>query len=165
MLQDARTAIGTLDPAKSFGASAFGKLHLRPILADGSAGDWVPLATLVRLPTFAGYSCPPDAAQPCTLTGTGLFLLESVAADPQFAELVKVPDGFAASVLEVPRASNGQLFAKLRDDPAVVSTVAIEASPHTANRRHAGPEGAPGRRTPLQDDPADGIAAGQGASR
>ncbi len=166
VLQDARTAIGTLDPAKSFGASAFGKLHLRPILADGSAGDWVPLATLVRLPAFAGYSCPPDAAQACTLTGTGLYLLESVAADPQFAKPVVVPDGFAAGVLEVPHASNGQLFARLRDDPAVVSTVSVEAGTRADNRRRLIlPAGAPGRQAPAQDDTAGTGFAFPGASR
>ncbi len=146
VLQDAKTAIGTLDPAKSFGPSAFGPLRLRPVLADGTAGDWVPLATLVRLPSFANYSCPPDAAQSCTLAGSSLFLLDSVAADAQFSKAVTVPDGFAASTLEVPRASNGELFAKLRDDPSVVNTVSIAApDTHAANRRN--------RRSPADTSP------------
>ncbi len=144
ILQDAKTAIGTLDPAKSFGASAFGKLRLRPVLVDGSAGDWVPLATLVRLPSLQSYSCPPDATQNCTLAGSSLFLLDAVAADPQFAKPVMVPDGFSATTLPVPRANNGQLFAKLRDDPSVVSTVSIEANTHAASRRP--------RRLPANED-------------
>ncbi len=125
VLQDAKTAIGTLDPAKSFNPSAFGPLHMRPILADGTTGDWVPVATLVRLPTFTGYTCATDTGS-CTLTGDGLYLLQSVSAESQFLKPVTVPDGFAAGSLDVPHASNGQLFAKLRDDPAVVNTVSIE---------------------------------------
>ena len=136
VLQDAKTAIATLDPAKSFGASAFGPLHLRPILEDGTAGDWVPVATLVRLPALQGYSCPADATQSCTLSGSSLFLLDSVSADPSFAKPVPVPDGFGATTLDVPRATNGQLFVKLRDDPAVVNTVTVDApNAHAAARR------------------------------
>lgn len=140
VLQDAKTAIGTLDPLKSFGASAFGRLHLRPVLRDGTIGNWVPLATLVRLPTFQSYSCSGDAAQTCTLAGTNLFLLNAVAANPAFTDPVTIPDGFALSTLEVPRASNGQLFAKLRDDPAVVSTVTVDTATRAAvHRRHTSP--------------------------
>ncbi len=150
VLQDAKTAIGTLDPAKSFNPSAFGPLRLRPVMADGTTGDWVPLATLVRLPSFANYNCPPDPSQNCTLSGSSLFLLDSVAADPQFSKPVPVPDGFAAGSLEVPRASNGELFAKLRDDPSVVNTVAVEMpSPRTASRRaHRLPPEEPDAKVP-----------------
>lgn len=141
VLQDAKTAIGVLDPAKSFSPSAFGPLHMRPILADGTTGDWVPVATLVRLPSFTGYNCPPNTGAdtptstapgpnpgpgPCTLTGEGLYLLQSVSAESQFLNPVTIPDGFAASILEVPRPSSGQLFARLRDDPAVVNIVSID---------------------------------------
>lgn len=161
VLQDARTAIGTLDPARSFGASAFGALRLRPVMADGTAGDWVPLATLVRLPAFAGYACPPDTAQSttqnCTLTGSSLFLLDAVAADAQFSKPVTVPDGFAASTLEVPRVSNGQLFAKLRDDPSVVNTVSVELpNTHTANHRIRHSDPAPDASTSAAAIPAGG---------
>ena len=136
VLQDAKTAIGTLDPGKSFGASAFGPLRLRPMMADGTTGDWVSLATLVRLPQIQGYSCPADAAQSCTLSGSSLFLLGAVAADAQFSKPVTVPEGFAANTLDVPRAANGQLFLKLRDDPSVVNTVVVDqANTHAGYRR------------------------------
>ncbi len=136
VLQDTKTAIATLDPAKNFGASAFGPLRLRPIMADGTTGDWVSLATLVRLPQLQGYSCPADAAQSCTLSGSSLFLLGAVAADAQFSKPVTVPDGFAANTLDVPRAANGQLFLKLRDDPAVVNTVVVDpGNTHAGYRR------------------------------
>ncbi len=142
VLQDAKTAIGTLDASKSFGASAFGPLQIRPVMADGTAGNWLPLATLVRLPSLENYSCPADAAQNCTLSGSGLFLLDAVAADTQFSKPVTVPDGFAAGTLQVPRASNGQLFIKLRDDPAVVNTVTVDGAAHAGNHRPRRP--APG---------------------
>ncbi len=135
VLQDTKTAIATLDPQKSFGASAFGPLRLRPVMADGTAGDWLPLATLVRLPTLQSYSCPQDGTSDCTLSGSGLFLLDAVASDAQFSKPVNIPDGFAANTIEVPRASNGQLFAKLRDDPTVVNTVSVQQNTHAANRR------------------------------
>ncbi len=127
VLQDTRTAIATLDPAKSFNSSAFGKLRIRPVMADGTAGDWLPLATLVRLPTLQNYSCPPDTAKNCTLGGSSLFLLNAVSADQQFTRPVAVPDGFSANTLEVPRANSAQLFIKLRDDPSVVNTVPVAA--------------------------------------
>ncbi len=145
VLQDAKTAIGTLDPAKNFSSSAFGPLHLRPILTDGTTGDWVPLATLVRLPTFASYSCSPNTgadvapapgAGSCTLTGNGLYLLQSVSAESQFLKPVIIPDGFAANILDVPHAGNGQLFVKLRDDPSVVNTVSVDVPNVRAVSRH-----------------------------
>ncbi len=144
VLQDAKTAIGTLDPGKSFGASAFGPLRLRPVMADGTTGDWVSLATLVRLPQIQGYSCPADAAQSCTLSGSSLFLLGEVAADAQFSKPVTVPEGFAASTLDVPRAANGQLFLKLRDDPSVVNTVIVDPGSMHAGYRRAHRAGAAG---------------------
>ncbi len=139
VLQDTRTVIGTLDPAKSLGDSAFGPLRLRPVMADGTGGDWLPLATLVRVPVLQSYSCPPQtagAAPPCTLAGSNLFLLDAVATDAQFSNAVTVPEGFAASTLAVPYASNGQLFIKLRDDPAVVNMLMVAAPPaaHAAMR-------------------------------
>lgn len=149
VLQDARTAIATLDPSKVFRGSAFGPLHLRPILADGTTGDWLPLATLVRLPAFASYICPPDANQSCVLTGDRLFLLDSIASDQEFTKPVQVPDGFAAGSIQVPRAQGGQLFAKLRDNPDVVNTLAVEMpKPHVAHRAARPEPAAPTEATP-----------------
>ena len=48
-LQDPQTAVAVLDPLKSFGDSAFGPLQFRPLTADGTVGDWQPLARLVRV--------------------------------------------------------------------------------------------------------------------
>ncbi len=126
VLQDAKTAIATLDPTKAFGASAFGQLQVRPLMGDGTQGDWQKLATLVRLPVLSGLTCPTDAAANCSLAGSSLFLIDAVASDAQFTHSVAVPDGFAGATLEVPHATGAQLFVKLRDNPAVVNTVELD---------------------------------------
>ncbi len=58
VLQNSRTLLATFDPLKTFGTSAFGPLRLRAVAPDGTPGDWLPLATLVRLPTLAGPPLP-----------------------------------------------------------------------------------------------------------
>jgi hypothetical protein len=159
VLQDATTAIGVLDPAKSFGASAFGPLRLRPILADGTAGDWVPLATLVRLPTIQSYTCPTEQSQPCVLKGNGLYLLDSVAPTPQFQKPVTVPDGYASDALQVPHVSNGELYAKLRDDAAIVNTLSVPLPPvHIA--RHSHHREKPGAKEAAPVDAENSAASG-----
>jgi len=124
-LQDAQTVVATLAPVKNLGASAFGPLRYRPIGANGEKGDWQPLITLVRLPTVEGVRCPEDQDQQCTLQGTGLYLLDSVSADPQFQPSTTVPDGFAGSTLTVPRPSSQELYVKLRDDPSTVNQLIV----------------------------------------
>ena len=127
-LQDAKTALATVDPAKNFGPSAFGPLRFRPVGAKEVAGDWQPLANLVRLPVLDGLQCTKNSA-PCTLTGTNLFLLDAVASDPGFSQGMQVPDGFAGNALQVPHPVGGSLYVKLRDDPSAVNTVVIPHKP------------------------------------
>jgi len=129
VLQDAKTALATLDPSKAYGSSAFGPLRFRLVDSTGAAGDWQPLATLVRLPTLQGLQCPQAADQPCSLAGSALFLLDSVSSDPQFTHPVQVPDGFPGNVLSVPHPDGQGLYVKLRDDPAVVNVVTLPAVP------------------------------------
>jgi hypothetical protein len=57
VLQDSSTMLGSFDPLKSFGPSAFGKLQLRATDASGAPGDWIPLGTLVRVPVIASVKC------------------------------------------------------------------------------------------------------------
>jgi hypothetical protein len=57
VLQDNSTMLGSFDPLKSFGPSAFGKLQLRAIDATGAPGDWIPLGRLVRVPVIASVKC------------------------------------------------------------------------------------------------------------
>ncbi|HEY0795882.1 MAG TPA: hypothetical protein VGD64_08885 [Acidisarcina sp.] len=131
VLQDKKTALVTLNPAKAFGGSAFGPLQFRPVDSNGVAGDWQPLVTLVRVPQLTDLKCPPQGpgGTQCTLSGADLFLLDSVATTADFANAVSVPEGFAASTLSVPRPGGtsglASLYVKLRDDPAVTSAASL----------------------------------------
>jgi hypothetical protein len=126
MLENSQVAVVTLNPAKAFGGSAFGPLQFR-VSSKGVAGDWLPLANLVRLPMLKDLKCPATAELACKLSGSNLFLIESVSNDPAFAQPVKVPDGFLGSALPVPHPKTGQLYVKLRDDPSVVNPTALMA--------------------------------------
>ena len=64
ILEDPQTLLATLQPLKVFGNSAFGPVRVRAVAPDGTAGEWLPLVTLVRLPTLTGLSCPVAAAAP-----------------------------------------------------------------------------------------------------
>ena len=125
-LADAKVAVATLDPAKAFGSSAFGPLKFR-VVNKSAAGDWQSLATLVRLPVLQALQCPSAPEQTCKLTGSNLFLVDSVSGDPEFKEAVQVPDGFPGRALPVPRPGKSGLYLKLRDDPAVVNSATVVA--------------------------------------
>ncbi len=123
MLENASTAVATVDPLKSFGLSAFGPLRARVISADGATSDWFPLGTLVRLPGFKELRCPRSLARPCILTGSNLFLADSFSSTPDFNNPTEVPIDFTGTQLEVPHPVDGALYLKLRDDPATVQTL------------------------------------------
>ncbi|HEY2351430.1 MAG TPA: hypothetical protein VGH83_02890 [Candidatus Acidoferrum sp.] len=129
VLQDAENVLATLDPLKSFGASAFGPLQFRPLDADGTKGDWQPLVSLVRLPTLKEIRCPDSPDKQCRLSGTNLFLIDSVASDPQFKVTTPVPAGFMESSMSVPRPNGTLLYIKLRDDPATVNMLVLPVLP------------------------------------
>ncbi len=124
-LENSQVALATLDPAKAFGESAFGPLKFR-VVANGAHGDWQPLATLVRLPLLQTLKCPAAPDQQCRLSGSNLFLVDSVASDPAFSNPVQVPDGFPGYALPVPHPQAGELYVKLRDDPTVVNQVTLQ---------------------------------------
>ena len=182
------TLLATLDPLKAFGPSAFGPILLRAVAPDGTAGDWLPLVTLVRLPTFSRLSCPvaepapaaaphrskalaagpadseaasgplahdpdevaapardaataqdspvapaaaPAAAQAatCTLTGTGLYFVDSIATDEAFTSPTRVPEGFVGTSITVPPPTGAAYYLRLRDDPAAIDTLTLPAGP------------------------------------
>jgi hypothetical protein len=185
ILEDPKTLLAKLEPLKTFGPSAFGPLRLRSIAADGTPGDWLPLVTLVRLPSLTGLTCPvsaptppqphpsptkppvaPTAAPvvdpvadtttpttdngerttvntpaptpqpatgnqqlPCTLTGTGLYLIDSIATDPAFTNPTRVPDGFVGTALTVPPPSGELYYLRLRDDPTPTDTITLPSGP------------------------------------
>jgi hypothetical protein len=129
ILQDASSVLAVLDPLKSFGPSAFGPLQFRPVDADNSKGDWLPLANLVRLPSLKDIRCPDSPDKQCTLNGTNLFLIDSVASDSQFTHVVSVPVGYVDNSLSVPRPNGTLLYIKLRDDAARASTAVLPVLP------------------------------------
>ena len=126
MLENSQVAVATLNPAKVFGGAAFGPLQFR-VNSKGVVGDWQPLANLVRLPTLKELKCPATPELACKLSGSNLFLIDSIADDPQFTHAVKVPDGFLGAALPVPHPKGGSLYVKLRDDPSVVNATTITA--------------------------------------
>jgi hypothetical protein len=165
VLEDARTAIGTVEPLARFGSSAFGPIRARVMSAEGVTGDWIPLGTLVRLPGFKELRCPRAAAKPCTLIGTNLFLAASIAAAQDFDNATDVPPDFTGTQLSVPHTAGGVLYLKLRDDPDTVQTLTlpvtpvIQANPQTATPQ-ARPAAAPvTQAVPAQTQPASAPAA------
>jgi hypothetical protein len=204
ILEGPQTLLGTLKPLKVFGPSAFGPIRLRAIAPDGTKGDWLPLVTLVRLPTLSRLNCavatpvestpakrhgpaaihnapamppnpspanpdslsaepsvappsapadsPPAAAAPsdsaiapkpdttpkpdgpaqaasCTLAGSGLYFIDSIATDADFTNPVRVPEGFVGTSLTVPAPTGAVYYLRLRDDPSAVNTVTLPAGP------------------------------------
>jgi hypothetical protein len=129
-LQDLQTAVAVLDPLKIFGDSAFGSLQFRPVTADGTAGDWQPLAHLVRVPHLKEVRCPDDPEKQCILSGDLLYLIDSIASDRGFTNAVSVPSGFADASLSVPRPIATILYLKLRDDPTAINTAALPVLPN-----------------------------------
>jgi hypothetical protein len=145
VIENPNTVVGTLDPLKTFGTSAFGPLRLRAVSPGGIAGDWLPLVTLVRLPTITNLRCTSDPAAPCTLTGTNLYLLDSISADPDFAQPTAVPEGFVSTTISVPRPTTlptnlsatrpatTTLYLRLRDDPSPTNSTVVPALPLPAS--------------------------------
>jgi hypothetical protein len=150
VLQDAHVAVATLDTGKAFTGSTFGPLRFR-LVDKGVAGDWRPLAVLVRLPSLGALRCPPEADRPCQLAGSGLYLIASLSADPHFSQSIQVPEGATGPTITVPHPSSGRLYLKLRDDPGSIHLATLpdgeEASKHAAS---AAPSGASTTARPLK---------------
>jgi len=142
VLQDDHTAVATLDPLKAFGQSAFGKLAMRPVAADGTPGDWTALGILVRAPKITAIHCTTPDAPTCTVDGSNFFLVQSFGAAKDFAKSTEVPTGFADSNLTVPTPADGAtLYLKLRDDTSALATVTLPTPVQKA------PPPAPGAQT------------------
>jgi hypothetical protein len=103
------------------------------------ASDWLPLVTLVRLPTLTQLQCSPDITQSCTITGYNFFLLQAVSTNPDFSDPVPVPDGYTGTSLTIAHPSAGTVFFKLRDDPSSIDSAVLPlpAPPVTAHAHHA----------------------------
>jgi hypothetical protein len=138
MLEDAKTAVGNVDPLARFGSSAFGPIEARAISAADVTGDWLPLGTLVRLPGFKQLRCPRNIAKTCALTGTNLFLAMSIGATSDFENATDVTPEFTGTQLSVPHPVNGVLYLKLRDDPSTVQTLTMPILPVSQAGTQAG---------------------------
>ena len=130
VLQNKHTVLATLEPLKVFGPSAFGPLRLRAVSPDGTAGDWLPLATLVRLPTLTDLHCSARARQsPCTLEGSDLYLVDSLSTDQAFTAPVAVPEGFVGTSVTMPHPADAAFYIRLRDDPTTTDQVTLPVMP------------------------------------
>jgi hypothetical protein len=118
------------------------------------ASDWLPLVTLVRIPTLSQLQCPGDLTQSCTITGLNFFLLQAVSANPDFSNPVAVPDGFTGATLSVPHVSAGTIFFKLRDDPTSINSAILPMPPPPVAHVHHVPHSAHGEDTPGQESSA-----------
>jgi hypothetical protein len=116
-LQDADVAIATLSPGEALGPSAAGPLRYRVVQGE-VAGDWQPLATLVRLPALTAAKC---TAAGCILSGRDLFLIGGSGN-------ATVPAGYTDETLALPPAPGGTLALRMRDDPAITATIAAGTS-------------------------------------
>jgi len=166
MLEDAKTAMGAVEPLSRFGASAFGPVQVRAMSAAGATGDWLPLGTLVRVPGFKELRCPHAVSKPCTLTGANLFLISSIGITPEDNDSTDVPADFTGVQLSVPHPVNGVLYIWLRDDPATAQTLAMTVTvdnksataaiqaPVTPAQPAAAPPAAPAAQ-PEKTDPAN----------
>ena len=155
MLENSQVAVATLNPAKAFGGAAFGPLQFR-INFKGVVGDWQPLANLVRLPMLKELRCPATPELACKLSGSNLFLIDSVSNEPQFAQSVKVPNGFLGSALPVPHPKSGSLYVKLRDNPSVVNTTSLAAQEIPATPEEAARAGARNSAASAEHMPENG---------
>ena len=116
-----------------------GQFRIRAVTVDGTPGEWMPLATIVRLPTLADLRCPVVAAQPCQLSGSALYLIDSISNDSAFTAPTDVPEGFVDGSLAIPHppasppraasSPSGTFYIRLRDDPATVNAVTLPLEP------------------------------------
>jgi hypothetical protein len=98
-----------------------------PAAGENAAPAALQPAASVATPDAAqALTAPADAATAaCTLHGTNLFLIDSVASDAAFSHSTQIPEGFSGSTIAVPRPVAKTLYVKLRDDPAVINTLAV----------------------------------------
>ncbi len=133
------------------------------ILPDTSAGedlsspasDWLPLVTLVRLPTLTQLQCPADPALSCTISGNNFFLLEAISSAPDFSGAVPVPDGYTGTTLSAPHLTAATVFFKLRDDPTSIdsASLTIPPPPVASHLRHPAHNSAGEPEPPSSDTP------------
>ncbi|MEP9402017.1 hypothetical protein [Sphingomonas sp. VNH70] len=111
--------VAAIVPAEALGAQANGPLRVR-VLRGEVAGDWQPLARIVRLPAIGGVACP--ATGDCSVSGSDLHRIAAIGG-------VTVPPGFVGSSIAVPRFTGTRLPLRLQDAPDVTVEVELPAPP------------------------------------
>jgi hypothetical protein len=144
-LESAQVAVATLKAA-DLAPGTVGSLRFRVVHNEAGqgevAGDWQPLAMLVRLPRIESIRCHNgtkqdvsstkqdiDDTQPadsCTVTGRDLFLIDIVGGDAAFTKAAAVAPGFTGATMTVPAAPDGRLYLRLRDAPTSAVSVAVK---------------------------------------
>ena len=183
VMQDSHTILATFDPLKTFGPSTYGQFRLRAVASDGTKGEWIPLATIVRLPNLTDLHCPaatresasresstresPARDTSCQLSGSALYLIDSISTDAAFTTPTEVPEGFVDQSLAIPRppatasakAAPVTIYIKLRDDPEVADavTLPLEVEPSPAGH----PRATPAAATPATTPPTTAAAPSQ----
>lgn len=162
VLQDEHTAIATLNPLKAFGESAFGKLAMRPVAADGTPGDWTGLGVLVRTPKITSLECTPTETPSCKVEGDYIFFVQAFSGAKDFSSPVEVPSGYADGSFTVPAPADGTtLFLKLRDDPSEEASLKLPAPLQKASApatvKPSETDGAPAPGTPVTGTPAPAV--------
>ena len=158
VLQDEHTAVATLNPLKAFGESAFGKLAMRPVAADGTPGDWTELGILVRTPHITSVECTTADAPLCKAEGDHFFFVQAFSGAKDFSQPVDVPTGYADSSFSVPTPSDGTtLYLKLRDDPSQQASVILPTPVQKAARSDAPPSPTPGAPATSSSAPAGNL--------
>src|SRR6185437_2545852 len=79
--------------------------------------------------TAAATSATPTQPASCTLTGTGLYFIDSLATTEAFSNPTHVPEGYVGATIEVPPPTGAVYYLRLRDDPATIDTVALPSGP------------------------------------
>lgn len=155
VLQDEHTAVATLNPLEAFGESAFGKLAMRPVAADGTPGDWTGLGVLVRTPKISAIQCTTSDAPSCKAQGDNFFLVQSFSGAKDFSKPVDVPTGYADNSFAIPTPSDGTtIYLKLRDDPSQQATLKLPTPVQKAPTPAAAPAAANPPTTPPAPVPA-----------
>ncbi|WP_033923448.1 hypothetical protein [Sphingomonas sp. 37zxx] len=115
--------IAAANPRALFGHSLSGPLQFR-LLAPDAAGDWQPLAHIVRLPGLAGLACKTGQDE-CALSGDQLFLIAAISETADFARPVQVPIGFVGASIALPRPTGDTLYLRLHDAPDTAVRVRV----------------------------------------
>ncbi|HEV2618573.1 MAG TPA: hypothetical protein VGU23_01385, partial [Acidobacteriaceae bacterium] len=110
-----------------------------PVAAPVAAGSATGITAAGATPSAPGGDASSAAgisvqsagapAATCTLSGSSLYFIDSIATDEAFTHPTRVPEGFVGSSIDVPPPTGGDYYLRLRDDPAVVNTVTLPAGP------------------------------------